>query len=104
MEATQSAGAPGTIISSSNLDTDDTASIKAQFGPWLQVLLLQNATVLSTKTAAAIKRFATAGGTVISTRDSGTIDELGRPLPVQKRLLPHVAGSWGSSQCLHISH
>lgn len=100
VEATQSAGAPGTIISSRNLDTDDTAAIKAQFGPWLQVLLLQNATVLSAKAAAVIKRFATAGGIVISTRDSGTIDELGRPLPVKKHMLPRVAGSWGSGRLI----
>jgi hypothetical protein len=100
VKATQSAGAPGAIISASNLDTDDALALRTQFGPWMRVLLLQNATVLSAKAGAAIASFAKAGGTVISTRDSGTIDELGRVLPGDKHVLPSVAGSWGSGKLI----
>jgi hypothetical protein len=100
VKAAQSAGAPGAIISASNLDTDNALALKTQFGPWMDVLLLQNATVLSAKAGAAIARFAKAGGTVISTRDSGTIDELGRPLPGDKHVLPSAEGSWGSGKLI----
>jgi hypothetical protein len=66
----------------------------------MRVLLLQNATALPAKAGAAIASFAKSGGTVISTRDSGTVDDLGRLLPGDKHVLPSAAGSWGSGKLI----
>jgi len=90
----QAAGVPSSIFAAESLET-------VEFGPWLQVLLLQNVTVLSQSAADAVAKFAKAGGTVISSRDTGTLDELGRPrVPGQPPSLPQEDGPWGAGKII----
>ena len=93
---TQAAGAPAAIISAVNLG----GSQADLLGPSLKVLLLQNATVLSRRAGLAIAAWAKAGGTVIASSDTGTLDELGRPLPAGGLILPQVSGAWGKGRII----
>eukprot|EP01050_Picozoa_sp_SAG11_P004976 SAG11_NODE_333_length_10574_cov_7.889451_8_plen_271_part_00 len=93
----QSLGAPSVIVSAANLAP---ATMAEQFGPWLQVILLQNTTVLPRPAAEAVARFAEGGGTVISSADSGSLDELGRALPLAERRLPTQPGGWGEGRLI----
>ena len=88
VKTAQAFGAPAAVLSATNLG--DVA-----LTPSLKVLLLQNATVLSRRGAAAIAVWAKAGGTVVASSDSATLDELGRQLPPGRRLLPQETGAWG---------
>ncbi len=88
----QSAGAPAAILSAMNLGDVGTLT------PSLKVLLLQNSTALSSRAAAAIAVWAKAGGTVVASSDSATLDELGRWLPPSRRVFPQATGAWGKGR------
>jgi hypothetical protein len=94
VKTAQQHGSPASIISAANLGGSEGLSNS------LKVLLLQNATVLSARAGVAIATWAKAGGTVITSSDSGTLDELGRPLPSNARSLPSASGAWGQGQLI----
>ena len=96
VKTAQAAGAPGAIISAINLGGSDGDEGGVRLSPSLKVLLLQNATVLSQRAVGAIATWAKAGGTVIASSDSGTLDELGRPLA--ESILPRATGAWGEGR------
>ena len=99
VKTAQAAGAPAAIISATNLGgSDDGEAGGVRLSSSLKVLLLQNATVLSQRAVGAIATWAKAGGTVIASSDSGTLDELGRPLA--ESILPRATGSWGEGQII----
>lgn len=88
----QAAGAPAAIFSATNLADAGTLT------PSLKVLLVQNATVLSQRAVAAVAVWAKAGGTVVASSDSATLDELGRQLPPSRRVFPQLTGAWGKGR------
>jgi len=94
VKTAQAAGAPAAIVSAVNLGNT------CVLGSSLKVLLLQNATVLSQRAVTAIAAWAKLGGTVIASSDSGTLDELGRPLPGPEGLLPRTTGAWGKGRMI----
>eukprot|EP01047_Picozoa_sp_COSAG01_P071789 COSAG01_NODE_11237_length_1976_cov_1.098562_3_plen_154_part_00 len=92
VKTAQENGAPASIISAANLGRGEGLADS------LKVLLLQNTTVLSARAGEAIASWAKAGGTVVASSDSGTLDELGRPLPADGRVLPNASGAWGKGR------
>jgi hypothetical protein len=91
VKTAQAAGAPAAIVSAANLGNAGVLSSS------LKVLLLQNATVLSRRAGAAVATWAKLGGTVVASSDSGTLDELGRPI---SGLFPRTTGAWGKGKII----
>ena len=99
--AAQAVGAPVSIMSAANLGSASSGA--ALLPATLRVLLLENVTILSAHAFASVEAFAEAGGTVIATHDTATLDELGRALTRPQLRMPQASGPWGAGQLILVA-